>query len=199
MAGAIGTNVVKDGNNVAMVGGVRMFDVSGTGVGPWVPVSLLYDPVSGALATIKPASTAPVATDTAHVVAIHPLSVNANLSDGSGQASAGHIGAPTVPLDPYSQYKVAPTSATTKMGASGAQYDYLAGVLIAPTSTSPGAVSIQDGVNTAIVIFAGGASSVSDLRPFMVSLGLHALSGSSPGWNLIFGASVAGLGVGKFT
>lgn len=78
MAGIISTRVVKDGNGTAFPGAVDFFDVSGAGTGPWVPVSLLYDPTSGAVATIKPASTAPVATDTALTVAIHPLSVNSN-------------------------------------------------------------------------------------------------------------------------
>src|SRR5882757_7510719 len=94
MPGAIGVNAVKDGNNTLIVGGVRMFDVSGTGVGPWVPVAQLYDPVSGALGVIKPASTAPLATDPALVVSISPNSVNAN---GSGLAanSAPTTNAPT--------------------------------------------------------------------------------------------------------
>lgn len=72
MPGIIGTQVIKDGNGTAIIGGVRMFDVSGTGVGPWVPVSLLYDPASGQFGAIKAASTAPVATDPALVVAISP-------------------------------------------------------------------------------------------------------------------------------
>jgi hypothetical protein len=43
MTGAVGTNVIKDGNGAAIVGGVRMFDVSGTGAGPWVAMSVLSD------------------------------------------------------------------------------------------------------------------------------------------------------------
>lgn len=78
MPGALGLAAVKDGNGTLLVGSMRMFDVSGTGAGPWVPVSTLYDPVSGAIGTIKPASTAPIATDSALVVAISPNSVNAN-------------------------------------------------------------------------------------------------------------------------
>src|SRR5579859_6194442 len=145
MAGAIGTQVIKDGNGTAIVGGVRMFDVSGTGAGPWVPVSMLYDPVSGALGTIKPASTAPLATDPALVVAISPNGVNANISDGSGQTTTTHTGAPVVGIDPYSQYETVAASATAQvMGATGAQYDYLAGVLIIPATAAAGAVSITD-------------------------------------------------------
>lgn len=43
MPGAVGINVIKDGNGTAIVGGVRMFDISGTGAGPWVPMSMLTD------------------------------------------------------------------------------------------------------------------------------------------------------------
>lgn len=94
MPGALGLAAVKDGNGTLLVGSMRMFDVSGTGAGPWVPVSTLYDPVSGALGTIKPASTAPVATDSALVVAISPNSQNAN-----GQATKANSSPVTIASD----------------------------------------------------------------------------------------------------
>lgn len=43
MTGIVGTNVIKDGNGAAIVGGVRMFDISGAGTGPWVAMSILTD------------------------------------------------------------------------------------------------------------------------------------------------------------
>lgn len=77
MPGAIGLVDIKDGNSILLVGKVRMFDVSGTGVGPWVPVSALYDPVSGALGTIRAPSTgSAVATDAALVVTNRDLNTN---------------------------------------------------------------------------------------------------------------------------
>jgi hypothetical protein len=72
MTGSISTRPVLDGSGALLPLGGRFFDVSGIGAGPWVPVSLLYDPVSGAFGTIKAASTAPVAADTAVVVAVSP-------------------------------------------------------------------------------------------------------------------------------
>lgn len=127
-------------------------------------------------------------------------SLNANLNVDPAAGVAGHFGAPVVPLDYYSQYKAAPASATTKMGATGGQYDYLAGVLIIPTSSSCGAVSIQDGNGTAIQIFAGGGTvALADLKPFTVGIGIAALNSITPGWNIICGANVSAIGIGRFT
>lgn len=124
---------------------------------------------------------------------------NTNFEVAGTSGTASHQGAPTVNLDPYSQGKAAPASATTVMGATGAQYDYLAGILIIPTSTSPGAVSFTDGNGAAQTIFAGGASSVGDLRSFMVPLGIYALIATTPGFRITCGAGVSAFGVGKLT
>lgn len=150
---------------------------------------------------IKAASTAPVATDPAIVVAIHPLSVNANVSDGSAQTSAAHVGAPTVNMDQYSQYETVAASQTDQiMGASGAQYDYIAGLLIIPGTAAAGAVSIKDGNGSAISVFAGGGTTaLPSLAPFLVPLGLHCLAGTTPGWKITTGANVTAIGIGKFT
>lgn len=154
-----------------------------------------------AKAKILAASTAPQATDPALVVAISPNSVNANLSDGSAQTSAAHTGAPTINLDAYSQYETVAVSATDQvMGASGGQYDYLAGVLIIPGTAAAGAVSIKDGNGSAISIFAGGGvTALPSLVPFLVPLGLHALAGTTPGWKITTGTNVTAIGIGKFT
>lgn len=80
-------------------------------------------------------------------------------------------------------------------GATGAAGDYLAAVLIIPETTSPGEVSIEDGA-TNIVIFVGGADSVSNLVPFRVDLGLRSLSG---GWEISTGANVRAIAIGDFT
>lgn len=152
-------------------------------------------------AAVKAASTAAAATDPALVVTISPNGVNANISDGSGQTSSGHSGAPTVGIDQYSQYKTVPASATSQvLGATGAQYDYLAGLLIIPATSAAGAVSIADGNGSAISVFAGGGTTaLSDLKPFLVPLGLHALASTTPGWKVTTGTNVSVIGIGKFT
>lgn len=74
--------------------------------------------------------------------------------------------------------------------------DYLAGVLIVPATTSPGAVSVADGGGSAVTIFTGGASSVSNLVPFFVPLGVRSNAGA---WKLTTGVNVSAIAVGDFS
>jgi hypothetical protein len=153
-----------------------------------------------ALTVLAASSGAPAASVAALPVSIRD--VNPNLADGSGQSStSGHFGAPVVGIDPYSQYETVVASATDQvMGASGAQYDYIAGVLIIPATSAAGAVSIKDGNGSAISVFAGGGTTaLADLKPFLVPLGLHALAGTTPGWKITTGTNVSAIGIGKFT
>lgn len=90
---------------------------------------------------------------------------------------------------------VAASQTDQMLGATGAAGDYLAGVLIIPATTSPGAVSIEDGSSNT-TIFTGGASSVSNLVPFFVPLGIYSVTG---GWEITTGANVSAIGVGSFT
>jgi hypothetical protein len=110
-------------------------------------------------------------------------------TDGTGQVSLKDINA--------GDYETVAASQTDQaLGATGATGDYLAGVLIVPATTSPGAVSIKDGAGSAITVFTGGASSVSNLVPFFVPLGILSAAGA---WKLTTGASVSAIGVGNFT
>lgn len=81
-------------------------------------------------------------------------------------------------------------------GGGGARRDRLAGVLIIPASTNPGAVTVTDGSGSPITIFAGGAGSVLTLHPFYVPIGANSVSGP---WKISTGASVSVLAVGMFT
>jgi hypothetical protein len=93
-------------------------------------------------------------------------------------------------------YEPVAASQTDQMcGGAGAVGDWLAGVLIIPTTTSPGAVSIEDG-STNTVIFDGGASSVSNLVPFYVPCGFTSVNG---GWEITTGANVRAIAGGNFT
>ena len=93
------------------------------------------------------------------------------------------------------EYETVAASQTAQvMGGTGATGDYLTGVLVIPTTTSPGAVTILDGA-TSIVIFNGGAVSLTELRPFYVQLGIKSVSGP---WKITTGANVAAIGIGNF-
>jgi hypothetical protein len=89
---------------------------------------------------------------------------------------------------------VAASQTAQTLGATGGTGDYLAGVLIVPATTSPGNVIILDNA-ISITIFTGGASSVSNLVPFMVPLGMLSVSGA---WKITTGANVSAIGIGNF-
>lgn len=95
------------------------------------------------------------------------------------------------------EYETVAASQTNQtIGATGAAGDLLNGLLVIPTTTSPGAVAIKDGSGTAITVFAGGASSVSGLVPFFVPLGIRSAAGA---WQVTTGANVSVIAVGDFT
>ena len=91
---------------------------------------------------------------------------------------------------------VAASQTDQMMGATGAIGDTIEGILVIPATTSPGAISIEDG-DTNTVVFTGGASSVADLRPFLIPL-LNIISASG-GWEITTGANVSCIVFGKFT
>lgn len=98
--------------------------------------------------------------------------------------------------DPNYQFETVAASQTDQaLGATGASGDFLKGLLIIPATTSPGGVSIEHG-DTNIVVFAGGASSVADLKPFWLSLGIRSTLGA---WEVTTGANVSVIAVGTFT
>lgn len=104
------------------------------------------------------------------------------------QTPIGNIGA--------GEYETVAASQTAQvLGATGAAGDYIAGLLVVPATTSPGNVLLLDGA-TSITVFAGGASSVSNLVPFFIPLGMVSVSGA---WKVTTGADVSVIGIGNFT
>lgn len=103
----------------------------------------------------------------------------------------------TVRLWPsFSDYETVAASQTDQViGATGAAGDFLLGLLVVPATTSPGAVSIKDDSGSAITVFTGGASSVSNLVPFFVPLNIRSLAGA---WKVTTGGSVSVIAIGTF-
>ncbi len=91
---------------------------------------------------------------------------------------------------------VAESQTAQALGATGATGDYLAGLVIVPAAVSPGVVQIKDGSGSAVTVFAGGVSSLTELRPFFIPLGIKSTAGA---WQITTGASVSVLAVGSFT
>ncbi len=94
------------------------------------------------------------------------------------------------------EYETVAASATAQvLGATGGAGDYISGVLVIPATTSPGNVLLLDNA-TSITVFTGGGSSVSNLVPFFIPLGLISVSGA---WKLTTGSNVSCIGIGNFT
>lgn len=94
------------------------------------------------------------------------------------------------------EYETVAASQTGQpLGATGATGDYISGILVIPATTSPGNVILLDNA-ISITVFTGGASSVSNLVPFFIPLGMISVSGA---WKITTGASVSCIGIGNFT
>ena len=98
--------------------------------------------------------------------------------------------------DSNSDYETVAASQTAQViGGTGAVGDYIAGILVIPATTSPGNVLLLDNA-TSITVFTGGATSVADLKPFFIQLGMKSVSGA---WKITTGANVSAIAVGSFT
>lgn len=96
-----------------------------------------------------------------------------------------------------SDYETVAASQTTQaLGPVGAKGDILDILLIIPATTSPGAVSIKDGSDTAITVFTGGVSSVGSLTPIPIAIGARSRTGA---WQVTTGASVSCVAIGRFS
>lgn len=136
-----------------------------------------------------------------------PIPAQLRVSDGTAWtygAGASAAGTPRVTLAsdapgvvPYgAEYETVAASQTAQtIGPTGATGDYISHLVVTPASTSPGNVLILDNA-TSITVFAGGASSVSNLIPFSIPLGMISVSGA---WKVTTGANVSVIAVGLFT
>ena len=102
-----------------------------------------------------------------------------------------------VPAAPdQGMWATVPASQTAQIiGTTGAKGDRITGILVVPATTSPGNVLLLDNA-TSITVFTGGATSVADLKPFWIPLGMKSVSGA---WKITTGANVSVIAVGTFT
>lgn len=72
----------------------------------------------------------------------------------------------------------------------------IARIIIIPATTSPGAVTFQEGASgTDRTLFPGGANSVTELKPIVAELNIRAVA---DGFRVSTGANVSAIVVGKF-
>jgi len=117
-------------------------------------------------------------------------------ADGSATDVSTANPLPTAAINGGSEYETVAASQTAQViGATGGTGDYISHILVIPASTSPGNVLLLDNA-TSITVFAGGASSVSNLVPFVIPLGMKSVSGA---WKVTTGANVSCIAVGDFT
>ncbi len=87
----------------------------------------------------------------------------------------------------------------TKNGVAGGVGDYIDGILVIPTSTAAGAVTLKDNT-TAIggnALFDGGAvTALTTLVPFYIPVGARSRNG---GWTITTGANVRCVACGTFS
>lgn len=93
----------------------------------------------------------------------------------------------------YEDVAASQTAQVIGSGGTGAG-QHLSHLIMIPATTSPGAVALLDG-DVSTTIFAGGASSVSNLVPVTIFLGCDSQNGP---WKVTTGANVSVRVVGDF-
>ena len=109
---------------------------------------------------------------------------------GISSTVAGRVATPA-------DYETVAASQTAQtLGPTGSVGDYIEGILVIPAAVAAGVVTLLDNA-TSISIYAGGAvTTLVDLKPFYVKLGMKSVSGA---WKLTTGASVSCIAMGDFT
>ena len=90
---------------------------------------------------------------------------------------------------------VAASQTAQVLGGAGAAGDYIEKLIIVPATVSPGAVALLDNA-TSMNVLPGGTNSLTELKPIVVELNAHSVSGA---WKITTGANVSVIAVGDFT
>lgn len=118
-----------------------------------------------------------------------------DLGPGTGGSRTLRVAVDSSQVDGAEYETVAASQTAQVLGATGGTGDFISGLLVIPATTSPGNVLLLDNA-TPITVFTGGATSVSNLVPFFIPLGMNSVSGA---WKVTTGANVSVIGVGNFT
>lgn len=146
-------------------------------------------------------TTNPVSSNLKGEQRVNDADVVAALATANGYSStiAAAASDTTTPVPVFGsgrEYETVAASQTAQsLGATGGTGDDIDGILVIPATTSPGVVTLLDN-STSIPVFVGGASSVSNLVPFFIPLGMKSVSGA---WKLTTGANVSCIAIGNFT
>lgn len=132
----------------------------------------------------------------ADVASGKPIPMQLRGSDGTDRSNLMPVSNTLLTNIGAGEYETVAASQTAQpLGATGATGDYISGLLVIPATTSPGNVLLLDNA-ISITVFTGGATSVSNLVPFFIPLGMISVSGA---WKVTTGANVSVIGIGNFT
>jgi hypothetical protein len=153
------------------------------------------DTVATDLTAIKTAAQIIDDWDESDRAKVNPIVGQAGVAGGNGPVSALTQRVAIADWSAGEYETVAASQTGQALGATGATGDFISGILVVPATTSPGNVLLLDNA-TSITVFTGGASSVTNLVPFFIPLGLISVSGA---WKITTGANVSCIGIGNFT
>lgn len=170
-------------------------DGTATKVSAADPLPVVAGLPTGASTAAKQPALGTAGTASADVITVQGIaSMTALKVDGSG-VTQPVSNTPLTNMGAGEYETVAASQTAQVLGATGATGDYISGLLVIPATTSPGNVLLLDNA-TSITVFTGGASSVSNLVPFFIPLGMISVSGA---WKVTTGANVSVIGIGNFT
>ena len=193
MAAGIISITAKDGGGTSRT--TRWWSSDGTETGDLYPITVAVDPT--ALTPLDPSAPVPVSSATLATAAKQPALGTAGTASADVITVQGKAGMTAIQVAAtQDEYETVAASQTAQvLGPTGATGDYIAGILVIPATTSPGNVLLLDNA-TSITVFTGGASSVTNLVPFFIPLGIKSVSGA---FKLTTGANVSCIGIGDFT
>lgn len=123
------------------------------------------------------------------------VATNTDRSADVLEAMQANTSAVPVVLGQAEYEPIAASQADVVLGATGAVGDYIATLIIQPTTTSPGAVVLKDNTTT-IYTWPGSASHPAHLPPVVIPLGIKSANGA---WRVTTGANETVLAMGDFT
>lgn len=157
------------------------------------------DFADGAIATLGlKADAKSTATDTTSITIMQVVKQISASIQAAAASVAGTLTVSNTPLTNFGagEYETVAASQTAQvLGATGGTGDFISGILVVPATTSPGNVLLLDNA-TSITVFTGGTTSVSNLVPFFIPLGMISVSGA---WKITTGTNVSCIGIGNFT
>ena len=199
-ASTFGSAFPSTGTAIGLTNGTNMVAWSATSNYGTAPSAIAVPAVNAYVTNTTALGQAAMAASSPVVIANNQSSVPVTpLSTTNAGATLAKGGVGVVNGGSRYQAVAASQTATVLQSSTGAAGDYLSHCDIYPATTSPGVVTVFDNTNTAansVILFAGGATSVSNLAPIPVPVGAISVNGA---WKVTTGANVSVACFGSFS